>query len=53
MSSVILGVQWAISHRQQYHIRVLNMSLGAPARASYRADPLAAAVEMPGCTASW
>jgi serine protease AprX len=46
MSSVILGVQWAISHRVQYHIRVLNMSLGAPARASYRADPLAAAVEM-------
>ena len=46
MSSVILGVQWAISHRVQYHIRVLNLSLGAPARASYRADPLAAAVEM-------
>jgi len=46
MSSVILGVQWAISHRLQYHIRVLNLSLGAPARASYRADPLAAAVEM-------
>ncbi len=46
MSSVILGLQWALSHRVQYHIRVLNLSLGAPARASYRVDPLAAAVEM-------
>jgi serine protease AprX len=46
MSSVILGVQWALSHRVEYHIRVLNLSLGAPARASYRVDPLAAAVEM-------
>src|SRR5260370_24861235 len=46
MSSVILGGQWAISHRQQYHIRGLNMSLGAPARASYRPAPPAAAVEM-------
>jgi serine protease AprX len=46
MSSVILGIQWALSHRTQYQIRVLNLSLGAPARASYRVDPLAAAVEM-------
>jgi serine protease AprX len=45
-SSVILGIQWALDHRLQYNIRVLNLSLGAPAPASYRLDPLAAAVEM-------
>ena len=45
-SSVILGIQWALAHRTQYNIRVLNLSLGAPAPASYRLDPLTAAVEM-------
>jgi serine protease AprX len=45
-SSVILGIQWALDHRAQYNIRVLNLSLGAPAPASYRLDPLSAAVEM-------
>ena len=46
VSSVVLGVQWALDHRAQYGIRVLNLSLGAPAPASYRTDPLAAAVEI-------
>lgn len=45
-SSVILGIQWALDHRAQYNIRVLNLSLGAPAPASYRLDPLAAAAEI-------
>jgi len=45
-SSVIIGIQWALDHRAQYNIRVLNLSLGAPAPGSYRLDPLAAAVEM-------
>ncbi|HEY3058486.1 MAG TPA: S8 family peptidase, partial [Chloroflexota bacterium] len=45
-SSVILGIQWAIDHQQQYGIRALNLSLGAPPRASYRVDPMAAAVEL-------
>src|SRR5207248_2928836 len=44
-SSVVLGVQWVLDHRTQYNIRVLNLSLGAPPPASYRLDPLAAAVE--------
>jgi serine protease AprX len=46
MSSVILGIQWALAHRTQYNIRVLNLSLGAQAPVSYRLDPLAAAVEI-------
>ena len=45
-SSVILGLQWTLEHRTQYGIRVVNMSLGAPPRATYRTDSLAAAVEM-------
>jgi serine protease AprX len=45
-SSVILGIQWALDHRIQYNIRVLNLSLGAPAPVSYRLDPLAAAAEL-------
>jgi serine protease AprX len=46
MSSVVLGIQWALDHRAQYNIRVLNLSLGAPAPANYRLDPLSAAVEV-------
>ena len=45
-SSVILGIQWALDHRTQYNIRVLNLSLGAKAPVSYQTDPLAAAVEI-------
>jgi serine protease AprX len=35
-SSVIVGIQWALDHRKDYNIRVLNLSLGAPAPATYR-----------------
>jgi subtilisin family serine protease len=45
-SSVIKGIQWVIAHRDQYNIRVINLSFGAPARLSYRQDPLSAAVEI-------
>ena len=46
LSSVIAGIDWVLAHRQTYGIRVINMSFGAPARTSYRADPLAGAVEV-------
>lgn len=46
ISSVVLGIQWALDHRQQYAIRVLNLSLGEQAPASYLLDPLAAAAEI-------
>src|SRR5439155_2874367 len=46
ISSVVLGIQWALAHRAQYNIRVLNLSLGTQAPATYRLDPLAAAVEI-------
>jgi serine protease AprX len=46
ISSVVRGIEWALAHRAVYDIRILNLSFGAPAPASYRADPLSAAVEI-------
>ncbi|HEV8634275.1 MAG TPA: S8 family peptidase [Chloroflexota bacterium] len=46
VSSVVRGITWVLAHRARYNIRVLNLSFGAPSRGSYRADPLAAAVEV-------
>lgn len=46
MSTVIAGLAWVVNHRNQYNIRVVNLSLGATATQNYRTDPLAAAVEM-------
>jgi serine protease AprX len=39
-SDVIAGVQWAIAHRSQYNIRVINLSLGHPVVESATTDPL-------------
>ena len=44
-SSVIEAIEFAIAHREEYAIRVLNLSLGHPVHESYRTDPLARAVE--------
>ena len=46
ISSVIRGIEWVIAHRTVYNIRVINLSFGARANLSYRADPMAAAVEI-------
>lgn len=45
VSNVIAGIQWAVSFRQQYGIRVLNLSLGTDSTQSYTVDPLNYAVE--------
>ena len=45
-SSVVRGIEWVLAHRAEYNIRVINLSLGAPAPPSYRVDPLSAAVEI-------
>jgi serine protease AprX len=42
---VVRGIEWVLAHRTAYNIRVLNLSFGAPARTSYRTDPMSAAVE--------
>jgi serine protease AprX len=46
ISSVLRGIEWAIAHKAQYNIRVLNLSFGARSLGSYKTDPLAAGVEM-------
>src|SRR5437773_2630337 len=46
ISSVIRGIEWVLAHRAVYNSRVINLSFGAPARLSYRVDPMSAAVEI-------
>jgi len=46
ISSVVRGIEWVVAHRATYGIRIINLSLGAPVTASYRTDPLSAAVEI-------
>jgi len=45
VSSVIAGINWCIDNRQQYNIRVLNLSLGHCVAESFRTDPLCQACE--------
>jgi serine protease AprX len=44
-SSMIAAIDWAVRNRNQYNIRVLNLSLGHPVGESYMTDPLCQAVE--------
>ena len=46
VSSVVRGIEWVLAHRSLYNIRVINLSFGAPAPLSYRADPFSSAVEI-------
>jgi serine protease AprX len=45
ISRVIAGIGWVVTHRDEYHIRVLNLSFGVDAPMPYIANPLSAAVE--------
>ena len=45
-SSVMAGVLWALAHRDQYNIRVLNLSIGSNPVAPSEFDPIAQAVEL-------
>jgi serine protease AprX len=44
-SSVMAGVLWVIAHRQEYNIRVLNLSIGSNPVAPTDFDPIAKAAE--------
>ena len=44
-SDVINAIDWAIDHKGQYALRVINLSLGHPVFESYREDPLCLAVQ--------
>ena len=43
-ATVIRGIDWVVTNRTNYAIKVLNLSLGAPARSRYWDDPLNKAV---------
>jgi serine protease AprX len=45
VSDVVEAIDWTIAHRQEYHVRIINLSLGAPVLQPYRDDPLCEAVE--------
>jgi serine protease AprX len=45
VSVVIAGLQWAVSHRNDFNIKVLNLSFGTDSNQSYSVDPLDYAVE--------
>jgi serine protease AprX len=45
MQSVLAAFDWLLRNRVAYHIRVLNLSFGAPQASSYQQDLLAAVVE--------
>ncbi|GAB4274035.1 S8 family peptidase [Thermincola ferriacetica] len=42
-SDVIAGIQWVVQNKATYNIKVINLSLGAPATQSYATDPLSQA----------
>lgn len=39
------GIEWVIAHKEQYGIRILNISCGGDKEASYLTDPLSQAAE--------
>ena len=43
-ANVLQGINWAVQHKDQYNIRVLNMSMYATPEAPYWADPYNLAV---------
>ncbi len=45
VSVVLAGLQWVVSNRAAYNIRVLNLSFGTDSTQSYLMDPLDYAVE--------
>jgi serine protease AprX len=45
ISNIIAALDWVVSNRTQYNIRVVNMSLGAGVFESYNTDPLTVAAK--------
>ena len=45
VSTLLAAIQWVVSFKSQYNIKVLNLSLGTNSTQTYRTDPLNYAVE--------
>ena len=39
VSNILAGIQWVVSFKDRYGIKVLNLSLGTDSTQSYRVDP--------------
>jgi serine protease AprX len=40
VSTVLAALDWVVAHKNEHNVRVVNLSLGAPAVESYATDPL-------------
>jgi serine protease AprX len=45
VSNILAAIQWVVSFKDRYNIRVLNLSLGTDSTQNWRVDPLNYAVE--------
>ena len=45
VSNILAAIQWVVSFKERYNIRVLNLSLGTDSTQDWRVDPLNYAVE--------
>lgn len=45
LSTIIEGIEWCIEHKDEHQIRIISLSLGAPAYESFREDPLSLAAQ--------
>ena len=45
VSTLLAAIQWVVSYKNTYNVKVLNLSLGTNGTQSYRTDPLNYAVE--------
>ncbi|WP_067727058.1 S8 family peptidase [Oceanobacillus damuensis] len=45
LSTIIEGLEWCIANKEAYNIRIVSLSLGAPAYESFREDPLSLAAQ--------
>jgi serine protease AprX len=45
VSTIIAALQWVVAHKDEYGIKVINLSLGTDSTQSYHADPFNYAVE--------
>ncbi len=46
MSDVVAGLQWVLTNKNSYNIRIVNLSLNSSVPDSYHTSPLSAAVEI-------
>ncbi|WP_156856390.1 S8 family serine peptidase [Oceanobacillus sp. AG] len=46
LSTIIESLEWCMEHKEEHRIRIISLSLGAPAYESFRDDPLCLAAQV-------